>query len=64
MVDVALLFTSDGAIELNDFVLLHDDRELQPAEHVTPVVRTDTMTRFGPGPRAHRERGLGAPDDE
>jgi osmoprotectant transport system substrate-binding protein len=44
-VDVALLFTSDGAIDLNDFVLLEDDLNLQPAENVTPV--------------GHRERGLG-----
>ena len=36
-VDVALLFTSDAAIDLNDFVLLEDDLGLQPAENVTPV---------------------------
>ena len=45
-VDVALLFTSDGAIELNDFVLLQDDLGLQPAENVTPVVRQDALDRF------------------
>ena len=47
-VDVALLFTSDGAIDLNDFVLLDDDRRLQPAENVTPVIRADALARFGP----------------
>ena len=47
-VDVALLFTSDGAIDLNDFVLLEDDRRLQPAENVTPVIRTGVLDRFGP----------------
>jgi osmoprotectant transport system substrate-binding protein len=47
-VDVALLFTSDGAIELNDFVLLEDDLRLQPAENVTPVIRTMVLDRFGP----------------
>lgn len=47
-VDVALLFTSDGAIDLNDFVLLEDDLDLQPAENVTPVVRTGVLDRFGP----------------
>src|SRR4029453_15135535 len=31
-VDVALLLTSDAAIDLNDFVLLQDDLRLQPAE--------------------------------
>jgi osmoprotectant transport system substrate-binding protein len=46
-VDVALLFTSDGAIDLNDFVLLEDDRRLQPAENVTPVIRTGVLERFG-----------------
>jgi osmoprotectant transport system substrate-binding protein len=46
-VDVALLFTSDAAIDLNDFVLLEDDRSLQPAENVTPVVRTDVLDRLG-----------------
>lgn len=46
-VDVALLFTSDGAIELNDFVVLQDDRDLQPAENVTPVIRQDALERFG-----------------
>ncbi|HET8526022.1 MAG TPA: ABC transporter substrate-binding protein [Actinomycetota bacterium] len=45
-VDVALMFTSDGAVDLNDFVLLHDDRGLQPAENVTPVVRRDALERF------------------
>jgi osmoprotectant transport system substrate-binding protein len=46
-VDVALLFTSDGAIDLNDFVLLEDDLRLQPAENVTPVIRTMVLDRFG-----------------
>lgn len=45
-VDVALLFTSDGAIELKDFVLLKDDLGLQPSENVTPVVRQDAIERF------------------
>jgi osmoprotectant transport system substrate-binding protein len=47
-VDVALLFTSDAAIDLNDFVLLQDDLGLQPAENVTPVVRTGLLDRYGP----------------
>lgn len=47
-VDVALLFTSDGAIDLNDFVLLEDDLRLQPAENVTPVIRTGVLDLFGP----------------
>jgi osmoprotectant transport system substrate-binding protein len=47
-VDVALMFTTDGQIAQNDFVPLQDDLGLQPAENVTPVVRTDTVQRFGP----------------
>ena len=47
-VDVALLFTSGGAIDLNDFVLLDDDLNLQPAENVTPIIRTGVLDRFGP----------------
>jgi osmoprotectant transport system substrate-binding protein len=45
-IDVGLLFTSDGALELNDFVLLQDDKGLQPAENVTPVVRLGALERF------------------
>jgi osmoprotectant transport system substrate-binding protein len=48
-VDVALLFTTDGAIDRNDLVLLEDDRRLQPVEHVTPVIRAETVSRLGPG---------------
>lgn len=46
-VDVALLFTTDAAIHENDFVLLGDDRGLQPAENVTPVVRDEVIERHG-----------------
>ena len=46
-VDVALLFTTDAAIQQNDFVLLEDDRGLQPAENVTPVVRDEVIELHG-----------------
>jgi osmoprotectant transport system substrate-binding protein len=46
-VDVGLLFTTDGAIDANGLVLLEDDRSLQPAENVTPVVRAEVVDRFG-----------------
>jgi osmoprotectant transport system substrate-binding protein len=46
-VDVALLFTTDPAIERNDLVLLEDDRQLQPAENVTPVVQTELIEQHG-----------------
>lgn len=48
-IDVGLLFTSDGAIEANDLVLLEDDLHLQPAENVTPVLRPEVLERFGDG---------------
>jgi osmoprotectant transport system substrate-binding protein len=47
-VQVAVMFGSDGAIAANGLVVLRDDRGLQPAEHVTPVVRTTVLDRFGP----------------
>ena len=28
---------------------LEDDRRLQPVEHVTPVIRAETVSRLGPG---------------
>ena len=46
-VEVGLLFTTDGAIDANGFVLLEDDRLLQPAENVTPVVHKKVVDRFG-----------------
>ena len=46
-VDVALLFTTDGHLATDEFVLLEDDRELQPAENVVPVVRRETVERYG-----------------
>ncbi|HEY5859893.1 MAG TPA: ABC transporter substrate-binding protein [Actinomycetota bacterium] len=46
-VDVGMLFTTDGTLAGDDLVLLRDDRHLQPAESVTPIVRADTLERFG-----------------
>jgi osmoprotectant transport system substrate-binding protein len=46
-IDVAVMFTTNGDIPGRHLVLLADDRGLQPAENVTPVVRTDTVRRFG-----------------
>jgi glycine betaine/choline ABC-type transport system substrate-binding protein len=42
-VQVGLLFTSDPAIAVNDFVLLEDDKQLQLADNVIPVVRKDAL---------------------
>ncbi len=48
VVDIALLFTTDPAIASSDLVQLEDDRGLQPAENVTPLVRTPVLTDSGP----------------
>lgn len=42
-IDVALLFSTDPAIEENGWVLLEDDKELQAAENITPVVREEVL---------------------
>ncbi len=47
-VDVALLFTTDPAIKRYNLVLLKDDRQLQPAENVTPVIRSELIEEHGP----------------
>ncbi len=47
-VDVALLFTSDGHLAGDEFVLLQDDRGLQPPDNLVPVVRKEAADRFGP----------------
>ena len=47
-VDMALLFTTDPAIERDGLVELFDDRRLQPSENVIPLVRTEIVDRFGP----------------
>jgi osmoprotectant transport system substrate-binding protein len=46
-VDVGLLFTTDPALTDDDLVVLGDDRRLQPAENVTPLVRTEVVDRWG-----------------
>jgi osmoprotectant transport system substrate-binding protein len=47
-IDAGILFTSDGAIDGSNLVLLKDDRGLQPAENITPIVRREVVDRFGP----------------
>jgi osmoprotectant transport system substrate-binding protein len=47
-VDVGIMFTTDSVLAGHDLVVLDDDRGLQPAENLTPLVREDTLQRFGP----------------
>lgn len=44
-IDVGLLFSSDGAIAAKNFVVLQDDKHLQPADNIVPVVRTAVNSR-------------------
>lgn len=43
-VDVALVFTSDGAVAARGFVLLEDDKGLQPVENLIPVIREEATS--------------------
>ena len=47
-VDVGVLFTTDPSLAGGDLVALSDNRGLQPAENVTPLVRTELVQRWGP----------------
>ena len=48
-IDVALLFSTDPSISARHLVVLADDRRLQPAENITPLVSRDVVARYGPG---------------
>jgi len=47
-IDVGLMFSTNPALASEDLVVLDDDRQLQPAENVVPVVRSDALDRWGP----------------
>jgi osmoprotectant transport system substrate-binding protein len=46
-IDVAMLFTSDGSIFANGWVLLNDDQGLQPAENIIPLVSQELIDDQG-----------------
>ena len=48
-IQVALMFTSQGVIAAKGFVLLEDDKGLQPADNVTPVIRQEILDAYGDG---------------
>jgi osmoprotectant transport system substrate-binding protein len=48
-IGVALLFTTDPAIQAQHLVVLADNRGLQSAENVIPVLRRATADRYGAG---------------
>jgi osmoprotectant transport system substrate-binding protein len=47
VVDAAVLDTTDGNLATGDLVLLADDRRLQPAENVVPVITDSAMAHYG-----------------
>lgn len=47
-IDVGLLFTTEPLLS-SGLVALNDDRNLQPAENVTPLVRREVVARWGRG---------------
>jgi osmoprotectant transport system substrate-binding protein len=55
-VDVALVFSSDPVVAERGFVLLRDDRHLEPAQNVTPMLSRALVRRYG-------DRLTGALDD-
>jgi osmoprotectant transport system substrate-binding protein len=48
--DVGLMFSSDPSFQTDAFHLLRDDRGLEPADHVTPVIQREVSQRFGDAP--------------
>jgi osmoprotectant transport system substrate-binding protein len=48
-VDVALLFSTDAVLVGEDFVVLVDDRDLQPAENILALARGEVVDRHGQG---------------
>lgn len=42
-IDVGLLFSTSSVIGANGWVVLEDDQQLQNAENITPVVRTEVL---------------------
>ncbi|MGH2747572.1 MAG: ABC transporter substrate-binding protein [Actinomycetota bacterium] len=42
-IDVGLLFSTSGAIARQGFVLLEDDRNLQAADNIVPLIRSDVL---------------------
>ena len=47
-IDLGMLETTNGNLADRDLVQLTDDRRLQPAENIAPMMRTETVTAYGP----------------
>jgi osmoprotectant transport system substrate-binding protein len=47
-IDVGMIDTTDPNLVKHDLVQLEDDRDLQPADNVVPVVRREVLDAYGP----------------
>jgi osmoprotectant transport system substrate-binding protein len=47
-IGAGLLFSTNPSIAAHDLVVLDDNRALQPAENITPLVGQKTVARYGP----------------
>lgn len=47
-IDVGLMFSTASALVAFDLVVLTDDRQMQPAENIVPILRIDALERWGP----------------
>jgi osmoprotectant transport system substrate-binding protein len=47
-IDLGMLETTNGNLADGDLVQLNDDRRLQPAENIAPMMRTETVAAYGP----------------
>jgi osmoprotectant transport system substrate-binding protein len=43
-IDIGLVFSSDGSIPAKGYVVLQDDKHLQTADNIAPVIRDDKLT--------------------
>jgi len=46
-IQIGLIFTSSGQIAANNWVLLEDDKKLQPSDNITPIVNDSIVTAYG-----------------
>ena len=46
-IDVGLLFSTDPSLADGELVALDDDKALQPAENITPLVRSEVLEHWG-----------------
>ena len=47
-IHVGMIETTDGNLADRDLVQLQDDRQLQPAENIVPMVRNEIINAYGP----------------